>query len=259
MLKKLVALSVAAFVMTTGYSYGKVINEVTGLRGEVFSVEFYNVNENKWIPTSLHGSLQDGVEGDVTASSLPVGHYDKIRFQHSDIQYKGYVKVTDDGMYDGIYTTVPGDGNAKFQKTNDKDAADWRYNTKGYAPNEAAALENVNKEDVGSYQNGSHGGITIGAVSFDIMEVDDGTGNKVHKSSSKDINVVINKSHLWFGKAFIGTSNEDNTPFDASFSGNHKISSNGDTLTWSSDAGNEYIESSFTDLPEISLKENGTN
>lgn len=247
MLKKLVTLSLAALIMSSGYSYAKVVNVTTDVKGEVISAAIHNTRTNNWVPIPLSGELANGViDGDISASALEVGHYDKIRFTHGPIQFKGYIEVTEDlSAHNGIYTTMGNQVGLKFKKTDDISAAEF-HTIPVSDKTEAEAEHNLATEGVGSYMDGNNQ-VDMGTISLDIIEVKDANGNLVKKADTKYVTAVIDKSNLWMGTGFVNSVRGNQSPIDKLFipsptPSEATLTDNGDTLTWTANGNDKFIE-----------------
>ena len=263
MLKKLCPLSLATLIISSGYTSAKVVNVTTDVKGQVFSAAIHNATTNNWIPLPLSGDLENGsIDGDIDASALEVGHYDKIRFTHGPIQFKGYIEVTDDlPAHNGIYTTVGNLGAPQFKKTNDISAAN--FHTIPLTGNtESQAEQNLANEGVGSYADGNNQ-VDMGSISLDIIEVMDANGNSVKKADTKYVTAVIDKSYLWMGTGFVNAVRGDQKPIDKTFMPSPTpnmatLEDDGDTLTWTAVPGvdgniDAFIEPDFLDSLEITI------
>lgn len=223
MLKKITSIGIAAFILASGVASAKIINRTTEINGDIYGAAIHNTDPSiGWVDI---GMPVESVAGNVpsvvkSANDLPVGHYDKIRYEHGPFTFKGYVEVTDDQpQYNGIYTTTgnyDSAGALLFKKTDDVGQAQPTLlgitGTTHNQTDEDNAM-GPNGEGVYSYQSGANRQIDEGGISLTISDV-----NGQHKANRTDISIVLDKSYLWFGNGWVDVEG-DNRPIDVSFIG----------------------------------------
>ena len=109
MLKKITSIGIAAFILASGVASAKIINRTTEINGDIYGAAIHNTDPSiGWVDIGMPVAPVEGVPSVVkSANDLPVGHYDKIRYEHGPFTFKGYIEVTDDQpQYNGIYTTT---------------------------------------------------------------------------------------------------------------------------------------------------------
>lgn len=239
MLKKITSIGIAAFILASGVASAKIINRTTEINGEIYGAAIHNTDPSiGWVDI---GMPFESVAGNVpsvvkSANDLPVGHYDKIRYEHGPFTFKGYIEVTDDQpQYNGIYTTTGNYYSASallFKKTDDVgQAQSTLLGITGTTYNQTAEDDAMGPhgEGVYSYQSGANRQIDEGGISLTISDV-----NGQHKANRTDISIVLDKSYLWFGNGWVDVEG-DNRPIDVSFIGTTTTDA---TLTLGSHATN---------------------
>lgn len=238
MLKKITSIGIAAFILASGVASAKIINRTTEINGDIYGAAIHNTDPSiGWVDIGMPVAPVEGVPSVVkSANDLPVGHYDKIRYEHGPFTFKGYIEVTDDQpQYNGIYTTTgnyDSTGALLFKKTDDVgQAQSTLLGITGITHNQTDEDDAMgpNGEGVYSYQSGANRQIDESAISLTINDV-----NGQHKADRTDIAVVLDKSYLWFGNGWVDVEG-DNHPVDVSFVG---TSTTDATLTLGSHATN---------------------
>lgn len=269
MLKKITSIGVAAFILASGVASAKIINRTTEINGDIYGAAIHNTDPSiGWVDIGMPVAPVEGVPSVVkSANDLPVGHYDKIRYEHGPFLFKGYIEVTDDQpQYNGIYTTT-GDYDSvyhgpKFKKTDDVGQAQPTLLGITGAMHNQTDEDNAmgpNGEGVYSYQTTPNRQIDESAISLTITDV-----NGQHKADRTDISVVLDKSYLWFGNGWVDVEG-DNHPVDVSFVGTSTTEATltlgghatnpdnaGDKLVWKENPdGSKVIYTDSIDAPEI--------
>ena len=238
MLKKITSIGIAAFILASGVASAKIINRTTEINGDIYGAAIHNTDPSiGWVDIGMPVAPVEGVPSVVkSANDLPVGHYDKIRYEHGPFTFKGYVEVTDDQpQYNGIYTTTgnyDSAGALLFKKTDDVgQAQSTLLGITGITYNQTAEDKALgpNGEGVYSYKSGANRQIDEGGISLTISDV-----NGQHKADRTDISIVLDKSYLWFGNGWVDVEG-DNRPIDVSFIGTTTTDA---TLTLGSHATN---------------------
>ena len=270
MLKKITSIGIAAFILASGVASAKIINRTTEINGDIYGAAIHNTDPSiGWVDIGMPVAPVEGVPSVVkSANDLPVGHYDKIRYEHGPFTFKGYIEVTDDQpQYNGIYTTT-GDYDSvhhglKFKKTDDVGQAQATpLGITGTAYHQTAEDDAIGPDGEGvySYQSGANRQIDEGAISLTISDV-----NGQHKADRTDISIVLDKSYLWFGNGWVDVEG-DNRPIDVSFIGTTTTDASltlgshatnpknaGDQLFWKENPdGSKFIYTDGSiDAPEI--------
>ena len=238
MLKKITSIGIAAFILASGVASAKIINRTTEINGDIYGAAIHNTDPSiGWVDIGMPVAPVEGVPSVVkSANDLPVGHYDKIRYEHGPFTFKGYIEVTDDQpQYNGIYTTTgnyDSNGALLFKKTDDVGQAQpTLLGITGIGYNQTAEDDAIGPDGEGvySYQSGANRQIDEGAISLTISDV-----NGQHKADRTDISIVLDKSYLWFGNGWVDKEG-DNRPIDISFIGTTTTDA---TLTLGSHATN---------------------
>lgn len=213
MLKKIVSLSAVAMIMATSVVCARVTNQTTEIQGEIISADIHNKNTNQWIPLSgLNGDINK-IDADISANDIPEGEYDIIRYKHGEIKIKGVIRIEDDNpAYNGVYTTRTGhlsNGRPVFVASGDPAAAEFFTLDKGNEPNFDAAMGNLNgPEGVGGYKDGSDY-YDMSKINLNITS--DSNGN--HVASTGNIDIIFDKSGLWFGSGWVDGIDNRYTPW----------------------------------------------
>ena len=269
MLKKITSIGIAAIILASGVASAKIINRTTEINGDIYGAAIHNTDPSiGWVDIGMPVAPVEGVPSVVkSANDLPVGHYDKIRYEHGPFTFKGYIEVTDDQpQYNGIYTTTgnyDSNGALLFKKTDDVGQAQpTLLGITGIGYNQTAEDDAMrpNGEGVYSYQSGANRQIDEGTISLTISDV-----NGQHKADRTDISIVLDKSYLWFGNGWVDAEG-DNRPIDVSFVGTSTTDATlilgshatdphnaGDQLFWKENPdGSKFIYTDGSiDAPEI--------
>lgn len=184
----------------------KIVNAITGVKGKITSIGFYNTTDSKWHDLAINKDISSGeIPGTATIAEigLTAGVYDKIRVGHEKIQVKGTITLSDDQGNTMVYGSQPKQLNElpKFKKDATAEYFESNMTTNGEkdapAPGETknAYEKNLEKEKVGSFVEGN---IQYDVSTTNLEIVQDSEGNLSVKNNAP-ITFAVRTTYRWAG------------------------------------------------------------